>query len=118
MARGDEDRIVEALDNLVFNAIKYSHPGQKITVSARQLPDTIEIEVRDEGQGLTGEDCARAFRQFQRLSAKPTAGESATGLGLAIVKAIAEAHGGTVNVSSAGKGQGATFTLSLPRSLI
>ena len=118
MARGDEDRIVEALDNLIFNAIKYSHPGQGIAVSARQFPDSIEITVADEGQGLTPEDCARAFRQFQRLSAKPTGGESATGLGLAIVKAIAEAHSGTISVTSAGKGQGAVFNLSLPRSLI
>ena len=54
------------------------------------------------------------FHQFQRLSAKPTAGESSTGLGLAIVKAIAEAHGGTASVTSPGKSVGATFTVTLP----
>jgi signal transduction histidine kinase len=116
--RGDEDRIVEALDNLIRNAIKYSHAGQGVTAGARAMPGSIDISVRDEGQGLTVEDCARAFRQFQRLSAKPTAGESSTGLGLAIVKTIAEAHGGSAIVVSEGKGKGATFTLSLPRSLV
>ena len=115
MTEGDEDRIVEALDNLISNAVKYSFPGQKVSASARVLPDSLEINVSDDGQGLTEEDCARAFHQFQRLSAKPTAGESSTGLGLAIVKTIAEAHGGTATVTSPGKGKGAVFTLSLPR---
>ena len=114
--KGDEDRIIEALDNLIRNAIKYSHAGQRVSIGARSLPGRLELSVRDEGQGLTEEDCARAFRRFQRLSAKPTAGESSTGLGLAIVKAIAEAHGGTATVTSAGKGKGSTFTLSLPRT--
>ena len=116
--RGDEDRIVEALDNLIRNAIKYSHPGQRVTIGARPLAGSIEFFVRDEGQGLTAEDCERAFRLFQRLSAKPSAGETSTGLGLAIVKAIAEAHGGRATVTSQGKGKGATFTVSLPRSLV
>ncbi len=114
---GDEDRIVEALDNLIHNGIKYSRPGQGLNIGARILPGAIEIFVRDEGQGLTEVDCARAFRQFQRLSARPTGGESSTGLGLAIVKTIAEAHGGTATVQSEGKGKGSTFTLSMPRTL-
>ena len=112
---GDEDRIIEALDNLIRNAVKYSHPGKNISVDVNELPESIDIVVCDEGQGLTHEDCMRAFRQFQRLSAKPTAGETSTGLGLAIVKMIAEAHGGMASVASAGKGKGASFTLSLPR---
>jgi signal transduction histidine kinase len=114
--RGDEDRIIEALDNLIRNAIKYSHRGQKVTVHAAASSDSIDLSVEDEGQGLTREDCTRAFRQFQRLSAKPTAGESSTGIGLAIVRAIAEAHGGTASVMSPGSGRGAAFTLSIPQA--
>ena len=114
--RADEDRIVEALDNLIGNAIKYSRPRQKVTAGARMLPDRVEIFVGDDGQGLTEEDCALAFQPFQRLSAKPTAGESSTGLGLAIVKTIAESHGGAAAVKSAGKELGAVFTISLPRN--
>jgi signal transduction histidine kinase len=116
--RGDEDRIIEALDNLISNAVKYSHAGKTVSISVQELRDSIEVAVQDEGQGLTPEDCKRAFRQFQRLSAKPTAGETSTGLGLAIVKTIAEAHGGMASVLSAGKGKGACFTLSLPRARV
>jgi signal transduction histidine kinase len=112
---GDEDRIIEALDNLIRNSVKYSHAGKNISVDVNELPESVDIVVCDEGQGLTHEDCMRAFRQFQRLSAKPTAGETSTGLGLAIVKMIAEAHGGMASVASAGKDKGASFTLSLPR---
>lgn len=116
MVRGDEDRIVEALDNLIRNAIKYSHSGQRISVGARRCDDGVDFFVSDQGQGLTEEDRARAFRQFQRLSAKPTGGESSTGLGLAIVKAIAEAHGGSAAVESPGPNRGAIFTLRLPHA--
>ena len=57
---------------------------------------------------------ARLFGRFQRLSAKPTGGESSTGLGLSIVKRIVELHGGTVAAESAGPGRGSTFTIRLP----
>lgn len=114
VVRGDEDRIIEALDNLVGNAVKYSHPGQRVRIAARNSGRQVVFEVKDRGQGLTPEDCARAFRTFQRLSARPTAGEASSGMGLAIVKAIAEAHGGTVRVESPGKDAGATFSLVLP----
>lgn len=112
--RGDEDRLVDAFDNLISNAIKYSHAGQSIIVEARALGTGIEFRVSDQGLGLTAEDLSQAFGQFQRLSAKPTAGESSTGLGLAIVKAIIEAHGGDVRAESDGKDQGTTFTITLP----
>lgn len=118
IVRGDEDRIVEALDNLIRNAVKYSHPGQEVRVETALLPDVVEFRVSDQGQGLTPEDSARAFRQFQRLSAKPTGGESSTGLGLSIVKTIAEAHGGTARAESQGRGQGSCFSFSIPRTLV
>jgi len=112
---GDEDRVVEALDNLISNAIKYSHPRQAIHIEAAYgKKGYCLIAISDQGQGLTPADCAKAFGQFQRLSATPTAGEPSTGMGLAIVKAIAESHGGAVSVSSAGTGKGACFKLTLP----
>lgn len=112
--RADEDRVIEALDNLLGNAVKYSHPGQAVEVAARTEGQAMVLDVTDNGLGLTQEDCARAFHRFQRLSARPTAGEASSGLGLAIVKAIAEAHGGSVAVASQGPGLGARFTLTLP----
>jgi signal transduction histidine kinase len=72
------------------------------------------IRVADEGAGLSPEDLGRLFGRFQRLSAKPTAGESTTGLGLSIVKRIIDMHGGEVTAASAGPGQGSTFTIILP----
>ena len=72
------------------------------------------IRVADEGAGLSPEDLGRRFGRFQRLSAKPTAGESSTGLGLSIVKRIIDMHGGQVTAESGGPGQGSTFTVMLP----
>ena len=72
------------------------------------------IRVTDEGAGLSPEDLGRLFGRFQRLSAKPTAGESSTGLGLSIVKRIIDMHGGQITADSAGPGQGSTFTIILP----
>jgi signal transduction histidine kinase len=72
------------------------------------------IRISDEGAGLSPEDLGRLFGRFQRLSAKPTAGESSTGLGLSIVKRIIDMHGGGVTADSAGPGQGSTFTITLP----
>jgi signal transduction histidine kinase/CheY-like chemotaxis protein len=110
----DADRIREAIDNLVSNAIKYSPIGGKITVGVtHEGPNTV-IRVSDQGAGLSPEDLGRLFGRFQRLSAKPTAGESSTGLGLSIVKRIIDMHGGHVTAQSTGPGLGSTFTVTLP----
>src|SRR6202142_4487254 len=110
----DADRIREAIDNLISNAIKYSPIGGKISVRVDQNGSKTAIRVADEGAGLSPEDLGRLFGRFQRLSAKPTAGESSTGLGLSIVKRIIDMHGGQVTAESAGPGQGSTFTVILP----
>ncbi len=110
----DTDRIREAIDNLVSNAIKYSPIGGKISVVVTHEEDNTVIRVADEGSGLSPEDLGRLFGRFQRLSAKPTAGESSTGLGLSIVKRIIDMHGGEVAANSDGPGKGSTFTIVLP----
>src|ERR1700742_521539 len=110
----DADRIREAIDNLISNAIKYSPIGGKIAVVVTHEEDNTVIRVTDQGAGLSPEDLGRLFGRFQRLSAKPTAGESSTGLGLSIVKRIIDMHGGHVTAQSAGPGQGSTFTVTLP----
>lgn len=110
----DTDRIREAIDNLISNAIKYSPIGGKIDVNViHEGSDTI-VRVSDDGAGLSPEDLGRLFGRFQRLSAKPTAGESSTGLGLSIVKRIIDMHGGEVTAESEGPGKGSTFTIILP----
>ncbi len=110
----DTDRMREAIDNLVSNAIKYSPIGGKISLLVTRDEDHSIIRITDEGAGLSPEDLGRLFGRFQRLSAKPTAGESSTGLGLSIVKRIIDMHGGTVTADSPGPGQGSTFTIALP----
>jgi signal transduction histidine kinase len=110
----DADRMREAIDNLISNAIKYSPIGGKITVVVSHEQNNTVIRIADEGAGLSPEDLGRLFGRFQRLSAKPTAGESSTGLGLSIVKRIIDMHGGQVTAHSAGPGQGSTFTVVLP----
>jgi signal transduction histidine kinase len=110
----DADRIREAIDNLLSNAIKYSPIGGRIAVEVAGDDDNATLGVSDQGAGLSPEDLGRLFGRFQRLSAKPTAGESSTGLGLSIVKRIIDMHGGEVTAKSDGPGQGSTFTISLP----
>jgi signal transduction histidine kinase/CheY-like chemotaxis protein len=110
----DSDRIRDAIDNLVSNAIKYSPIGGVIDLLVAREQDDIVVQVRDQGAGLSPEDISRLFGRFQRLSAKPTAGETSTGLGLSIVKRIVDLHGGQITVESSGPGQGATFKMALP----
>jgi signal transduction histidine kinase len=111
---GDQERLREAIENLVGNAIKYSPIGAAIEVSVWRDGEDAVFAVRDEGPGLSPEDIGRVFGRFQRLSAKPTGGESSTGLGLSIVKRIAELHDGKVRAESPGPGLGAVFSLSVP----
>jgi signal transduction histidine kinase len=112
----DPDRLREAIDNLVSNAIKYSPEGGAIELSMSIDDDGARISVKDQGAGLTAEDMARVFGRFQRLSAKPTSGEPSTGLGLSIVKRIVELHDGKVSAESEGAGRGSIFTIWLPAS--
>jgi signal transduction histidine kinase/DNA-binding NarL/FixJ family response regulator len=114
MINGDTDRLREAIDNIVGNAIKYTPIGGKIDVEVATAGGEAFIRVRDNGPGLSPEDQGRLFGRFQRLSAKPTGGESSTGLGLSIAKQIIDLHGGRITAESGGAGKGTTFAIVLP----
>ena len=109
----DSDRIREAIDNVLSNAIKYSPIGGRIEVGVDRRGESAVIRISDEGPGLSPEDTARLFGRFQRLSAKPTGGETSTGLGLSIVKRIVDLHGGTVEAETTGP-SGTTFMIAIP----
>jgi signal transduction histidine kinase len=114
LVRGDVERLREAVDNLVSNAVKYTPIGGRISVSASRVDGEALVRVADSGPGLSPEDQGRLFGRFQRLSAKPTGGESSTGLGLSIAKRIVDLHNGRIFVESAGAAGGAVFSIALP----
>ncbi|MDQ7842353.1 MAG: response regulator [Armatimonadota bacterium] len=108
---GDEGTLVEALVNLVGNAIKYSPAGSRVIVSAGAREGTVSLAVRDFGVGIPPEDLPRILGGLSR--AVGTAGETGAGLGLVITRRIVEVHGGTLTVAST-PGTGTTVTISLP----
>ncbi len=111
--RLDPNRIAQALNNLLTNAIKYSFPGSAITLGAEADGREVKIFVSDEGLGIPEEDLPHLFQEFHRATPRPTGGEKSAGLGLAIVKRMVEAHGGRVGVQSE-VGRGSTFHFTLP----
>lgn len=108
----DANRIREAMENLISNAIKYSPQQAEIRVGVDRINNKVRFWVKDSGPGFSEEDKNLLFKKFQKLSAKPTGNEVATGLGLAIVKEIVHAHKGNVYVESE-LGNGATFVIEL-----
>jgi signal transduction histidine kinase/tetratricopeptide (TPR) repeat protein len=109
----DEQAVMQVLDNLVSNAVKYSPHGKKIFVRLSASDRAVRVEICDEGPGLSEEDMKKLFGKFARLSARPTAGEHSTGLGLSIVKKLVEAMNGKVWCESE-LGRGASFIVELP----
>jgi signal transduction histidine kinase len=108
----DSDRMREAIDNVISNAIKYSPLGGRIEITVEERDGKAIVRVADEGPGLSPEDNARLFGRFQRLSAKPTGGETSTGLGLSIVKRIVDLHGGSITAEPGPVGT--TFIIAIP----
>jgi len=111
--RADEEHLREIIANLVSNAVKFSPPDADIHVTLSMSDGRIRLQVRDEGPGFTAEELGKVFGKFQRLSARPTGGESSSGLGLYIVRQLVELHDGTVSVTSE-EGRGSVFTVILP----
>ena len=104
----DRARIVQVLENLVGNAIKYSPHDTAITVQLTAGEGLVRVAVLDAGPGLLESDMPELFTTYGRLSAVPTGGESSTGLGLAICKQLIEAHGGRIGAHN-NAGAGACF---------
>lgn len=114
--RIDRRKIQQVLNNLVGNAVKFSHGGSTVRVAVEADADEARIAVRDEGQGIAEADIAKLFQPFSKASKRGTSGEPSTGLGLAIVRRIIEGHGGRVSLESE-LGKGSAFTVALPRSV-
>ena len=110
--RGDRTRLRQVLTNLIENAVKYSPEGGEVRVSAAAANGAVEIAVRDSGPGIPRDQQGRIFEKFGRADVEGGS-KPGTGLGLFIARSIAEAHGGSLDVSSGGE-PGATFVLTLP----
>lgn len=110
----DGPKIREVMDNLVSNAVKYSPKGSEVTVQLQHAgSDMVLFSVKDHGPGISEKDMPKLFGRFQKLSARPTGGESSTGLGLSIVKTIVELHQGKVWCESK-PGKGSIFKVEIP----
>jgi len=105
------------VDNLLSNAIKFSPNGKTVTINClRENAEYFQLSVKDEGPGIKQNEKENLFKKYQKLSAKPTAGESSTGLGLAIVKLLVDYLKGSIEVITA-ENQGSTFIVILPLTL-
>ncbi len=111
--RGDAERLVQVVINLLHNAIKFSPDKSTIDLKAKKENGFVEIEIKDEGPGIPTELQKTVFERFKQVSETDATVKKGTGLGLAICKAIVEAHGGTIGVTSE-EGNGSTFWFRLP----
>jgi PAS domain S-box-containing protein len=111
---GDTARLGQVLNNLVDNALKYTPPSGRVTISTERMGATGVLRVRDTGQGIRTDLLARVFDLFVQEPQSLDRSRGGLGLGLALVKRLVELHGGSVSVWSAGPGQGSEFTVRLP----
>ncbi len=116
VASVDPDRMSQALDNLVDNALRFAPTGSELVLSARAGGTDLIVEVTDDGPGFAAEFLPHAFERFRRPDASRSRGDGGAGLGLAIVRAIALAHGGTAVADNRPEG-GARVRLTLPGAL-
>ncbi len=113
--KADREKILNVVNNLLNNSIKYGEEKGKTKVSFMDMGNHILVEVVDGGIGITKKDIPRIFERFYRTDKGRSRDMGGTGLGLSIVKHIIEAHNQTINVRSA-KGEGSSFTFTLEKA--
>jgi PAS domain S-box-containing protein len=116
LVEADAARMQQVVLNLLSNAIKFSPEGGVVEVKASRVDRNFRLVVTDHGKGISSEFLPRIFERFSQQDASSTKRFGGLGLGLAIVKQIVELHAGSVEVASAGEGQGATFGINIPLS--
>ena len=110
---GDRGQILQLLDNLLSNALRYGEPGTPVTVSARSEAAMVHLSIADEGEGIAPEHVARVTERFYRVDTSRSRALGGTGLGLSIVKHIVERHRGRLSIESQVK-KGTTVHVLLP----
>lgn len=115
---GDPTRLAQVFSNLLMNACKYTAPGGKVCVTAKETEDVIVVRVEDEGIGIEPEMLPLIFETFIQEPQALDRAQGGLGLGLAIVRGLVTAHGGRVRAQSDGLGQGAAFEVELPKAKV
>ncbi|MFN8390585.1 MAG: PAS domain S-box protein [Bdellovibrionota bacterium] len=115
---GDPARIQQVVWNLLTNAVKFTPKGGRVQVLLERVNSHVEISVIDSGIGIKPDFLPHIFERFSQADSSTTRRHGGLGLGLAIVKQLIELHGGTVRAKSPGEGQGSTFSVSLPITVL
>lgn len=110
----DKNYTLQIIENLLSNALKFSPPKKNIFIELNSYQNKVKLTIKDEGPGIGVEDQQKLFGKFQRLSARPTGGETSVGLGLSIVKKFVEAMNGKIWCEST-LGQGASFIVEFQK---
>ncbi len=115
---GDPNRLQQAFWNLLSNAIKFTPSGGQVQMTIAPVHSHLEVSVTDTGEGIQPEFLPYVFDRFRQADGSATRKHGGLGLGLAIVKQLIELHGGTIRVTSPGRGLGSTFTIELPLTAV
>jgi signal transduction histidine kinase len=114
-AYGDGERIRQVMGTLVLNSYNYTPPGGKITVRVNQVESELQVDVQDNGIGLSAKDKLHIFERFYRGDDPLVAASAGAGLGLVIARTLVEMHRGRIWFQSGGvRGEGTTFSFTLP----
>ena len=111
----DAGRVQQVAWNILSNAVKFTGHGGAVFVKIDTMRDMIRLTVRDTGEGIAPEFLPFVFERFRQANASASRTEGGLGLGLALVRELVELHGGTIAVDSAGRGHGATVTVTFPQ---
>jgi signal transduction histidine kinase len=114
--KADKIMIDRVIANLLANAIKYTQDKGEIALSVSRRADAVRVSVKDTGRGVAKDKLANLFEKFYLIDTEGARKDRSLGLGLYIARTFVEAHGGKIEAESAGPGQGATFTFTLPIS--
>lgn len=112
---GDPTRLAQVFANLLNNAAKYTEPGGRISLSLDDQPEAVKVHVRDSGVGIAADKQDSIFDMFVQVDQSLESGNKGLGIGLTLARQLVELHSGSIAVHSEGLGQGAEFTVTLPR---
>jgi signal transduction histidine kinase/DNA-binding response OmpR family regulator len=115
---GDPERLQQVLWNLLSNAVKFTNRGGKVQVRLQRVNSDVEVVVSDTGVGISPEFLPHVFERFRQADSGIARERGGLGLGLAIARQLTQMHGGTIEASSGGVGQGATFRVKVPLMIV